>query len=618
MFAICLAGPVAALGVGGLRMQSSLGQPLKAQLEVTGAEAFDIDLNCFKASVEAADGTLLAPVALNFISQGDRRFLKLGTRKSLLEPAVKVVLKVNCEIQFHREYLVLLDPPELSTASPIEQPRTQPESETFKANISTSERLAKKDQGRQVISSVTLTRQVSEEPVAHKRKNTPQQKMSPELFLPRPANTGKDTLKLSRDGENLVFGLRSSDTLSLPDQGGTSADVDIEAIRLAQTQFAAMLRDEKLPIANTEKNNAEQQKIQSLQHEAIQLKRQIQLDKAAVEELKDTSVAKNWLYLLLVLMLGSVAVLLTLLAYVRRLHKKTASTWWEQKESKTAETRRSVEELVDHVQASYGPATTAGEHSQLMEKTFVTSDLAHVSIVPKNNRGESASLGNLEANSVFSRSYTPSLEDTNSSTFNFFSSRGHSLKVEEISDVTQEAEFWMSVNDPERAIEILEPQADQTQPESPVPWLYLLDLYRMTGNKGKYDALRDRFVVYFNANVPEFEVDPASLTVRHLDDFEHLIQKICGLWQTNDILPFLESLLIDDRDGKRIGFDLPVYRDILLLISIANELDRLKSMGEQISGWKAATDIPVAESGEDSADQSHVINFEAIDFHTKP
>lgn len=38
----------------------------------------------------------------------------------------------------------------------------------------------------------------------------------------------------------------------------------------------------------------------------------------------------------------------------------------------------------------------------------------------------------------------------------------------------------MSVNDPERAIEILEPQAEQERPDSPVPWLYLLDLYRVT------------------------------------------------------------------------------------------------------------------------------------------
>ena len=51
--------------------------------------------------------------------------------------------------------------------------------------------------------------------------------------------------------------------------------------------------------------------------------------------------------------------------------------------------------------------------------------------------------------------------ETNSSIGRFFfSSPGTSVKVEEISDVTQEAEFWISMNDPRRAIEILEPQEE--------------------------------------------------------------------------------------------------------------------------------------------------------------
>jgi Tfp pilus assembly protein FimV len=38
------AGSAHALGVGGLRVQSGLGQPLKAQLDVTGADAQDADI----------------------------------------------------------------------------------------------------------------------------------------------------------------------------------------------------------------------------------------------------------------------------------------------------------------------------------------------------------------------------------------------------------------------------------------------------------------------------------------------------------------------------------------------------------------------------------------------
>ena len=45
-----------------------------------------------------------------------------------------------------------------------------------------------------------------------------------------------------------------------------------------------------------------------------------------------------------------------------------------------------------------------------------------------------------------------------------------------------------------------------------------------------------------------------------------------ALWPTDQIVPYLESLLIDDRDGNRVGFDLPVYREIMFLIGIAYEL----------------------------------------------
>jgi len=351
--------------------------------------------------------------------------------------------------------------------------------------------------------------------------------------------------------------------------------------------------------------------------ESSQLKRQIQQDKSTIEDLKENSIPKTWFYLLLLLVTGALAVAGVLIAYIKRVHKKTSSTWWEQKEVKQVpDTKLNIEELVNSVQASYGTTTTnvTADSAESVLRPALGTISTQSKIKPVNE----SLLGSLEAPSVFGRNYTPSLEDTNSSTFNFFSSRTNSVKVEEISDVTQEAEFWMSVNDPERAIEILEPQAELDHPESPVPWLYLLDLYRVVGNKDKYDPLRDRFVVFFNANVPEFEIDPATLPTRHLDDFEHLSKKICSMWNTNEILPFLESLLIDDRDGKRMGFELPVYRDILLLISIANELERQKTMGEIDRGRNLFIGSASAGSvNKPHEEDTNVINFETIDFENK-
>lgn len=607
------AGSAYALGVGGLRVQSGLGQPLKAQLEVTGADARDADLHCFKARVETTDGDLLSVVSLGMSAQGDSRILTLSTRKNLQEPALKVVLNVGCEIQLHRDYLILLDPPEFKAfgknlSLPVVNQNDSPAPASQGAMVKEPIRSKKEPQRPSPVANTKAETKKSNVAAAQK------------VHAARASGSGRDALKLSdeADVQLIPAGLKMADTLSAttPEQQAENRP-DIAELRLAQAQFAAMLRGENPPVS-ADKNKADQQKIQSLQQEAIQLKRKIQQDKAAFDELKDTAVAKPWLYVLGALIIAGLAMIGLLFVHIQRLHKRYASTWWEQEEPKqpVPEQKRNIEELVNDVQATYGPTTTNGINSSILLKTPSGPASAATSV-----RAQPAETAlDTGAVSATVRAFTPSLEDTNSSTFNFFSSRANSLKVEEISDVTQEAEFWMSVNDPERAIEILEPQAEQERPDSPVPWLYLLDLYRVTKNKEKYDALRDRFIVFFNANVPEFEVDPLTLPTRHLDDFEHLMNKICALWNTKDILPFLESLLVDDRDGKRMGFELPVYRDILLLISVANELDRMRPADKDTSGWQKVPNVELhADSGKAEPDtDTNVINFETIDFKTNP
>ena len=602
-----------ALGIGNIRVQSALGQPLKAQLDVTGVDTQDIDLGCFRASVESAEGILLSNIDLSVSTQGNVKLLNLFARKNISEPAVKVIVNISCDVQLRREYLILLDPPELKSSYGNSAANFIPAS-------SVPVQLSEKDlQLRTEKSASTLKQPIVSNKTeivsdaSPSRKNTKKLKSTTKMGeIPHP----KDALKLSDEADVLPQGLKLESTLS---ENVVQKTVNATAeLRLAQAQFAAMLRGEDSPSNSPDKTVAIEQKNHLLQQESVQLKRQIQQGKATLEDVKEASVPKEWFYALLALIVGAIAVAGLLIAYIRRIHKKTSSTWWEQKEIRPiVEAKPNIEDLVNSVQASYGSGsikelghlTEGGLHSNPMPPSIISkakSDVDH-------------SLGSMDAPSVFGRNYTPSLEDTNSSTFNFFSSRTNSVKVEEISDVTQEAEFWMSVNDPERAIEILEPQAELEHPESPVPWLYLLDLYRVVGNKDKYDPLRDRFVVFFNANVPEFEVDPATLPSRHLDDFEHLSRKICSMWNGNEILPFLESLLVDDRDGKRMGFELPVYRDILLLISIANELERQKTLGGVGRAWEIASPQPItAQAPLSMQEDSNLINFENIEFQKKP
>jgi pilus assembly protein FimV len=147
--------------------------------------------------------------------------------------------------------------------------------------------------------------------------------------------------------------------------------------------------------------------------------------------------------------------------------------------------------------------------------------------------------------------------------------------VEEISDVVQEAEFWLSLHDTQRAIEVLEPYATADQPGSPLPWLYLFDLYSSVGQEKKYVILHERFGRIFNGRIPTWEdqkMPLIALPERGVEDVAHVCDKIVALWRSDDIIAYLESLLLDDRDGSRLGFDLSIYREIMFLIGLAYEV----------------------------------------------
>jgi hypothetical protein len=150
--------------------------------------------------------------------------------------------------------------------------------------------------------------------------------------------------------------------------------------------------------------------------------------------------------------------------------------------------------------------------------------------------------------------------------------RSEMIEVEEISDAMEEAEFWMSLRDPQRAISVLEQFSDAESPRSPMAWLYLLKLYREVGDQPKFEALLQRFKSHFNTKAPEWNAKSDEMNGKGLEDYPHLLNQICTLWGNPHVARYLENLLFNNRSGLREGFDLPVYLDLIMLANIAYEL----------------------------------------------
>ncbi len=611
LLVLCVELPARALGLGDIRVQSALGQPLKAQLSLVGADLDVLATRCINAKVETADGSLLANLIVTIFRVGQNNFMSLSARQSINEPAVRIVVDAHCETQLHRDYMILLDPPQYAPTPP----RTElvPVVKESLAVASTAMKTQKLVDVRNF--SRSNSSGGKEEKAVLPSIKTPSPAIRRKSKLRRAASPVRDVLRLSDDSFVEPRGLKLSEHLS--PMGERQLLENLVELRAAQNRMAALLRGEDSDQVRKIEQSNDQKKIQTLQIEAAQLRKQSQINQTLLEETRTTSYSRNWVIVLGALVLFCIAIVVLLLLQIRRMQKVTKSSWWEQgREKKEAERRKSIEDMVDDVQASYEPVTkAAGTISGKNSGWDVNGAEEH-----GNSTFDKSTTDDIEQ--IFQKSTTknrtPTLEESNSSTFNYFSPRGSSVKVEEISDVTQEAEFWMSVNDPQRAIEILDSQANNTHPDSPVPWLYLLDLYRLVNDKEKYDELRDRFILFFNANIPDFDVTSRLGGLHQLEDFPHLVERICALWNSNAIIPFLQSLLIGTRDGKRVGFELSVYRDILMLISLARELEHFNAIeGADSRAQPGPNETPSFSSDPivpmDMPD-SGLIEFDRIDF----
>ncbi|WP_133166943.1 hypothetical protein [Solimicrobium silvestre] len=586
-------------------MRSNLGQGLRVQVPVSGATEDVLVPNCIKAKIESLDGELIDIPRVEIVIPNQVNqviYINFSTRKLMQEPAIKFTVALTCGASLQRTYALLLDYSESPSAAPltlpsVETPVTQITAITNTDRSATKSVLPKQPKKNHPAPPVIVDTVKKLE--AERKVEPTQAKKEPVKASKRNGGTGKNVLKVTNEEALSDFDLKMSQTIT--EQTPASADQQrSQENRLAQARFAALLRGEDPLSAAQTATNLEQQKNKSLSAEVERLKQQNKL-----KEKTEQSTPSWMIWLASVATLLFLALIGMLIVTVRQSRQNKDKTWWDP----TAEQKKNVVEIVDSLQSSAEKGNLdPSSISESQENSVIAANPYDEPIIYPHNK--------VEPSPKYKRMGLPALEDTNSSTFNFFTHRGQSIHIEEISDITQEAEFWMSVNDPNRAIEILEPQSFDENQTTPVAWLYLLDLYRMVADEEKYSELRLRFKRKFNAYIPNFHenIDPDSL--RNFEDFPHLTANCCALWNTDEILPYLESLLVDDREGERIGFDLPVYRDILMLISISAEFHRAKKQPSTAIAPKDTIKPAEKAASEDAEtnDYSDSLNFDLLDF----
>ncbi|MES2944244.1 MAG: hypothetical protein V4772_15345, partial [Pseudomonadota bacterium] len=144
------------------------------------------------------------------------------------------------------------------------------------------------------------------------------------------------------------------------------------------------------------------------------------------------------------------------------------------------------------------------------------------------------------------------------------------VKAEELFDVQQQADFFISLGQNEQAIEVLRNHIEDSGQTSAMVYLDLFNLYHQLHRQADYEALREDFNQRFNAKIPSFEF--YTLGSLGLEAYQGALSRIVALWPSPKVLEVIEESIFRGADSNAEAFDLEAYRELLLLYSIAKEI----------------------------------------------
>ncbi|WP_330908399.1 hypothetical protein [Ramlibacter sp.] len=155
--------------------------------------------------------------------------------------------------------------------------------------------------------------------------------------------------------------------------------------------------------------------------------------------------------------------------------------------------------------------------------------------------------------------------------------------VEDLIDVHDKAEFFLSIGEHEQAIGVLAGHVHDHAETSALAWMDLLELYHRFGKRGEYELLRSDFHRHFSVQFPDFEhFDRATPS---LEQYEPALGRIVALWPSRKVLEVIEESIF--RQPGLPGaepFSLGAYRDLVLLYHIAQDMAPPERAGARPSG----------------------------------
>lgn len=146
-------------------------------------------------------------------------------------------------------------------------------------------------------------------------------------------------------------------------------------------------------------------------------------------------------------------------------------------------------------------------------------------------------------------------------------------KAEELLDIQHQADFFVSIGQENRAIEILLDHVGDDLQSSALIYLDLFDLYHKLKRKDDYLALAELFNRTFNAKIPAFEAYAGrERDVRGLESYAAPLAHIRSAWPQAAVLGIMEAMIFRSPQGQGVSFEPEAFRELLMLYGVARDI----------------------------------------------
>ena len=172
------------------------------------------------------------------------------------------------------------------------------------------------------------------------------------------------------------------------------------------------------------------------------------------------------------------------------------------------------------------------------------------------------------------------------------------MKAEELFDVQQQADFFVSIGQHKQAIEVLRNHIADEADTSALVYLDLFNLYHQLERRDDYAALREIFNQRFNTQIPVF--DMYTDAGFGLEAYHSALSRIEALWPSPKVLEVIEDSIFRRPEINAEAFNLEAYRELLMLYSVAKEITNPEARPD--TGKKAG--LPNMRPAKDKRDQS--------------